>query len=250
MTVTTILPEALEDRTGDYSTGGVIVRTPVTANHLPHHGGLESLYPGEVFQGKPLHEQDCPQMLNFPCLFLAGHINFLSEEFPLRDIIQNFPHRSSGNFCGHPPMETPGKRLAYARGTLRLTQDAFGERIRMNQHQIQYYEIRAHKIPPKLLSALEMAYGINPEWLETGTGRMFLEGKKEGENVPQRSLSLKNLPKEHIKAWLDDFWEKASDRDKVGLEATIERLFPEYRDWLQKNSQQGTEGPLSASRSS
>lgn len=47
-------------------------------------------------------------------------------------------------------------------------------------------------------------------------------------------IAVEDLPKEHIKEWIDDFWKTASEDEKAWLKTEFPRAFPEYKKWLQK----------------
>ncbi len=68
---------------------------------------------------------------------------------------------------------------------------------------------------------------VNLNWLLTGEGEMFTEKGK-------RVINIKDIPKEQMKGWLDEFWERANEEERVWLKVQFGKAFPEFNDWLLK----------------
>lgn len=94
-------------------------------------------------------------------------------------------------------------------------------------------DIENDKISPsaKTLAKISRYTDINLYWLLTGEGPMLRESSTA---MPKSVIPIEDIPKENIKAWLDDFWAKADQKNRHFLECIIERNFPEYKEFLKK----------------
>ncbi|MBI1986951.1 MAG: helix-turn-helix transcriptional regulator [Nitrospinae bacterium] len=142
-----------------------------------------------------------------------------------------------------------GQRLKQAREALGLTQGGLGEKIGLKWYQIQHLELgKAKKIPIDFPGAVE-SLGISAKWLATGEGQMLksvlietspieVQPPLTGEAQIKPPIPLRNLVKMRMKGWIEDFCEKASDEQIIGLEEMLKRLYPEYQVWekLQKEA--------------
>ncbi len=60
------------------------------------------------------------------------------------------------------------------------------------------------------LKKIAIQFDVNLNWLLTGEGEMFTEKGK-------RVINIKDIPKEQMKGWLDEFWERANEEERVWL---------------------------------
>jgi transcriptional regulator with XRE-family HTH domain len=65
------------------------------------------------------------------------------------------------------------RRIIEARRALGLKQTELSEGIKMSQAYIGNIENGKRKVNDRFISLLVMTYGVNEEWLRTGTGKMF-----------------------------------------------------------------------------
>ena len=72
-------------------------------------------------------------------------------------------------------MRTPNKRLRKLRENKHLTQAQLGEKIGLKGSQIRDMELGKVKVGQLISKILQFVIGINPDWLLTGRGEMFLE---------------------------------------------------------------------------
>ncbi len=81
-------------------------------------------------------------------------------------------------------------------------------------------------------------------WVFTGEGEMF---RSQGVSPKDAGgeIALEDIPKECIKAWIDDFWAKADADEKAWLKIEMKKKFPEYAEWLQKKEWEETGGDSS-----
>jgi hypothetical protein len=71
---------------------------------------------------------------------------------------------------------------------------------------------------------------VNLHWLFTGEGEMekrtYLTGKP---------VDLKDIPKEGIKAWIDEYWETSDADQRAWLKIQFMECFPKYAIWLERH---------------
>lgn len=66
-------------------------------------------------------------------------------------------------------------RLRMLRKYLDLTQQEFGEKIGVKRNTIAQYEMGRNEPIDSVFSLICKEYNVNPEWLRSGTGEMFVE---------------------------------------------------------------------------
>lgn len=70
-------------------------------------------------------------------------------------------------------------RLKLLRKTLRLTQTSFASAIKLSRSGYAAIEMKLTGLTERNFDTICSVYSVNPEWLSTGKGEMFLETKKE-----------------------------------------------------------------------
>ncbi len=87
------------------------------------------------------------------------------------------------------------------------------------------------RIPPAdLFVRICERFNVSEAWLLTGEGPM-LKGQ-EGPKV----VDIKDIPKEQIKEFIEDFWQNADEKERIWFEVQFKMAFPMFSEWLQKNS--------------
>lgn len=145
------------------------------------------------------------------------------------------------------------ERLRRVRESLGLTQDEFSSRIMLSMTGYQNYENGKRKAPKELVIQMYLQFGVSPTWLLTGQAPVFVQGTKVDPSISEllqsggllngtadvahngHSGHHKGHGKETMKAWLDAFWQTASEREKVWLEVQFEQSFPAFLHWLSRN---------------
>lgn len=155
-------------------------------------------------------------------------------------------------------IENCGNRLQRVRNILRLNQTDFGTEIGMSQSH--YSKIESNKVKPSktVLIALKEHFGINPDWILTGKGDMFIspkeyivkgikllgaqkfsEGLKSALADPEfaqvrSAIALNELVKDIVHQELAvylrhiiDLWQQKDERTRTWLLVQLERAFPE-----------------------
>jgi transcriptional regulator with XRE-family HTH domain len=124
-----------------------------------------------------------------------------------------------------------GDRVKHIRKSKNLTQSEFAIVLETSAGFISDIE-SGNKIPgSELLKSLLRKFQVNINWILTGDGDIFIS---EEEN--KKLIDSKDIPKENIKEWIDNFWRNATDKEKSWLEIEFERTFPEYYKWIQEKT--------------
>ena len=80
-------------------------------------------------------------------------------------------------------METIGNRIKKLRKTLGLSQQEFAERIGVKGGSISLYEIDAREPSERNKAGILKEFNVNPVWLDTGEGEMFLPFSESDEII-------------------------------------------------------------------
>lgn len=75
-----------------------------------------------------------------------------------------------------------GGNLRSVRKALKLTQSNFAKKMGVSGGFISEVELGKSGVSPSFLKLLEIEYGVNTEWLETGIGEMFSPVQKAHSN--------------------------------------------------------------------
>lgn len=67
------------------------------------------------------------------------------------------------------------ERIKQLRKTLGLTQQKFAERIGVKRNTVAQYEIGRNEPIDSVVNLICKEYNVNPDWLRTGTGEMFID---------------------------------------------------------------------------
>lgn len=133
-------------------------------------------------------------------------------------------------------------RFKQVRLAKNLTQQVFAKTLGFSQSHIAEIERGDREPSRKIMLALKSHFRINIDWLLTGEGEMFIRQKSAAVLV-----EIKDIPIHNMKAWLDEFWDKATEDEKAWLKIEFGRAFPEFKDWLLKKGADANETPLSQS---
>lgn len=104
------------------------------------------------------------------------------------------------------------ERIRALRKSLRMTQADFGKRIGVSASTITGYELGNRTPAPATLLSIYREFDVNPMWLETGEGDMFVEVSRD----------------EQVGAFLAGVW-KDSDPFKQKIIAGLAAL--DENDW-------------------
>ena len=96
-------------------------------------------------------------------------------------------------------MSTINERILLLRENLSLTRKAFGEKLGVSDSVIKNIEYNVTDPKPLLLQQICKVYNVDPYWLETGSGEMFLPMEEEEELLAYAVKMIKNKDYEWIK---------------------------------------------------
>lgn len=141
------------------------------------------------------------------------------------------------------------KQIKELREALGYSQAKLAKILGVHVQTISRYE-RGEVIPSaEILARILVDLDISPLWLFAGVGNIYNE---EGESIPKSitlkkkpeddPVDIKDIPKETIKEWLDDFWKSASEDERVWLKVQFPLTFPQFKAWLAKKQSGGVEG--------
>lgn len=117
------------------------------------------------------------------------------------------------------------QQLKELRKSLNLTQAEFGKRIGLSRSAVNNHEQGAVEVPVDRAKAICAEFNVNPEWLRTGQGEMF---------VKPADTFIDELAEKYK---VDDFLKKAlvaymslTDSEKAAVKKFIESLNPPPED--------------------
>ena len=74
---------------------------------------------------------------------------------------------------------TQGERIREVRKTLGLTLEKFGEKIGMKKNSVSQLENGKNSVTEQVIKLICREYNVDPTWLTTGEGEMFVESDNE-----------------------------------------------------------------------
>lgn len=124
-------------------------------------------------------------------------------------------------------------RIKEIRKALKISQHEFARLTGVSQGYISELESGKKNAGIELIISLKRL-NVSYNWLFTGEGEMFPE--------TGRVVKIKDIPRENIKAWIDELWEKAPEKERTWFEVHFQKCFPEYVEWLKKKETESTSG--------
>lgn len=88
-------------------------------------------------------------------------------------------------------------RIKQLRKTLDMTQQKFADAIGIKRNTVSQYEMGRNEPIDSVLNLICREYNVNPKWLRTGEGEMFL---------PEPKSELEALAKRYDLSATDDFF--------------------------------------------
>lgn len=117
------------------------------------------------------------------------------------------------------------ERLKLLRKTLKLSQDAFAERIGMKGSSISLLESGGRNITEQVIKSICREFNVDYIWLTTGDGEMFVDADDDFiERIDRIMVGEDDARKNLFKALLD-----ASDEDIAAFQRIID-LFASKKD--------------------
>lgn len=117
-------------------------------------------------------------------------------------------------------------RFKQIRKALNLSQTEMGELLGKGLRAIQHYEKGERSIDNTVIILLEKAYNVNPIWLRTGEGEMFLDdNEKKADSGVVSIASSYNVP-ERLLILLS----KLKKEDLIRVEGYIQAIVDSYKN--------------------
>ena len=104
------------------------------------------------------------------------------------------------------------ERVRELRKTLGLTLEKFGSRLGVGKNAISRIETSKSNVTDQMFLSICREYNVNPTWLETGTGTMFLESLEEDEYF-KAATQLSN--DDDVRAVLISYWRQDESGKKA-----------------------------------
>jgi repressor LexA len=105
-------------------------------------------------------------------------------------------------------LETIGERIKMVRKDLKLSQEAFGEKVKVTKAYISHIENSTEFPSDMLIKLICLEYNLNDEWLRSGTGEKYNKPVIEGTNASNddNNENLNNLilyKKPYLKKYME-----------------------------------------------
>lgn len=122
-------------------------------------------------------------------------------------------------------MSTINERFLQIRESLDMSRKAFGERLGVSDSVIKNIEYNVTEPKPLLIQQICKEYNVDPYWLETGEGEMFLPKSKDDAIME----FMESVMADEEESFRRRFVEMLSNLDDDGwlfLESTLKSLYP------------------------
>lgn len=130
-------------------------------------------------------------------------------------------------------MSTINERILLLRENLSLTRKAFGEKLGVSDSVIKNIEYNVTDPKPLLLQQICKVYAVDPYWLETGSGEMFLPMEEEEELLAYAVKMIKNKDYEWIKQFNLTLMSMSTEELAV-----LEKFIKSYAARIQKKKEE------------
>lgn len=106
-------------------------------------------------------------------------------------------------------------RVKQLRNSLGLSQKDFGEAIGLSKSTVCAIEKGCHQLTERNVTIICDTFNVNPEWLRTGEGEMFLASPKSSVEDLRKEYNLSDIEYELIKSYLDLPIDKRNEFAKI-----------------------------------
>lgn len=120
-----------------------------------------------------------------------------------------------------------GKRLKLIRQNQNLSQLEFAKILGVSQSYYANIERGRYSLKIDFIICIKNKFNINPTWLLTGEGPMWLE-------PPDQCERDKEDIGESIKSWIDNFLKNASQEEMHWFKVQFSKCFPEFLEWMEE----------------
>lgn len=108
----------------------------------------------------------------------------------------------------------PGERVREIRKYLNLTLEKFGEKLGVGKGAISAIETGTRNLTGQMSKSICREFNVNEEWLQTGSGEMFLEIPEEDEYFKAATMLSKENDTEAMNAIIQ-YWKLDSASKKA-----------------------------------
>ena len=124
---------------------------------------------------------------------------------------------------------TTNERITLLRKTLNLSQTEFGERLGVSRGVIKNIDEKNTEPKPLLLQQIVKEYNVDPYWLETGEGDMFLPTTKD-DAIIQFAATVLADKEDSFRRRFVTMLSNLSDDGWKFLEKTLDELTPKNKN--------------------
>jgi transcriptional regulator with XRE-family HTH domain len=124
---------------------------------------------------------------------------------------------------------TTNERITLLRKTLNLSQTEFGERLGVSRGVIKNIDEKNTEPKPLLLQQIVKEYNVDPYWLETGEGDMFLPTTKD-DAIMQFAATVLADKEDSFRRRFVTMLSNLSDDGWKFLEKTLDELTPKNKN--------------------
>ena len=133
---------------------------------------------------------------------------------------------------------TKNERVRKVRNELDLTCEAFGDRLGVSKVSISNLENGVNNLSPRMAKSICREYNVNPYWLETGNGEMFVEPSYDDMDFSEEMLKPENkMFLELFKACKKTF----TQEDWDDIERIIEKSYQIVQELKNGNKEESQE---------
>ena len=122
-------------------------------------------------------------------------------------------------------MSTINERFLQIRESLDMSRKAFGERLGVSDSVIKNIEYNVTEPKPLLIQQICKEYNVDPYWLETGKGEMFLPKSKD-DAIMEFMESVMADEEESFRRRFIEMLSALDDDGWLFLESTLKSLYP------------------------
>lgn len=107
------------------------------------------------------------------------------------------------------------QRIRQLRNHLNLYQENFGAAIGLSGATVSAIENGHQQLSERNITIICNTFNVNPEWLRTGEGEMFLASSKSSVEDLRKEYNLSDIEYELIKSYLDLPIDKRNEFAKI-----------------------------------
>lgn len=119
------------------------------------------------------------------------------------------------------------ERIAFVRGSCRLSQEEFAERLGLTKSAISGYETGRRVPPASILRAISQRFQFNEQWLKTGEGEAIVPSSSDVLAALFDEFGCNDFEQAFLTSYLN-----LPDRERKAFSGYLEHLFCDVADEL------------------